>query len=158
MAPNGTVDDSVWERWLTVFSPIVDDLNEFGGRHGLFVERFYHNAPIWHFVFRKKAGGKALVEIVHDPTPNQFHVGGVWWIDDYETVTRLMRTASSRTLSIPVKREQLLAALKETFETIKGWSNAADLTEKAGPYPEWRERSSSEEDLRRADSKYPLID
>jgi hypothetical protein len=157
MAPNGTIDDSVWERWHAVFSPIVDDLNEFGRRHGLFVEPFYHNAPIWHFLFRKRAGGTAMVGIGYDPGPDKFHVSGTWWIDEYESVTRRFCRSADVVLSIPVDHDRLSAALEETLGTVKSWGPTS-LAEQAGPYPEWREKYGSKEEFRKPDPKYPLID
>jgi hypothetical protein len=151
------MEDSVWERWQVVFSPIVDDLDEFGRKHGLVIEQFYHSAPIWHFVFRKKEGGKALVEIGYDPTSDLFYVTGVWWINNYKDCFSSSAKTAPMRLSTPVDHERLIDALEETLQTIKNWK-LTNLTERSGPFPEWHSTWPTEQEFQVAESRYPLID
>jgi hypothetical protein len=65
-------------------------LHAFADSHGLKLEKYYHEAPVWSFLFRHPHGGVAKIDVSKedDDSVKLWHY---WWRDDYDRGIRFFR-------------------------------------------------------------------
>ena len=84
--PNGNPDFNVKEL-ERFFSALAAVLEGFAQRHNLRLEKYYHQAPSWGFLFRHPSGGVGKIEVqrVSEAT---VCILSDWWYDDFDAATR----------------------------------------------------------------------
>lgn len=112
--PNGFTNDPHYAEIIAgyeaFFSPLVDVVIAFAHRHNLKVVKYYHGGPCWSLGFSHPVAGSAKIELCRrDDTT--LSIGGIWWVDDYDTATRTIRTIESiRLAPLTVQLDDLLTA------------------------------------------------
>src|SRR5439155_15236553 len=116
--PNGNPDFNVKELGR-FFSALAAVLEGFAQRHNLRLEKYYHQAPSWGFLFRHPSGGVGKIEVqrVSEAT---VCILSYWWYDDFDAATRFIRSASVEPM--PVNSEiagELEHALSELLSHLQ---------------------------------------
>ena len=101
---------------------MAEALNEFGSKHNLMLERYYHEAPSWRFNFRHPKGGVASLDVMKQ-SEDSIKIYLYWWIDDYDKFTRFVRTDKSP--SYEVGSIDLTQILEERLRVVLSWEPGA---------------------------------
>ncbi len=143
--PNGSRD--FYEKELPAleafFAPIAGSLTEFGIRHHLMLDRYYHQSPSWRFNFRHPKSGVGSLDVMKW-TEDSIKISLLWWIDDYDKFTRFLRW--DETQEYQVGSGDLAQILETQLRRVLSWEPgewtqvAADYEQLWKPYPrEWIE-------------------
>ena len=118
--PNGSADFHKKElpALEAFFAPMADVLNEFGSRHNLMLDRYYHESPSWRFNFKHPKGGVASLDVMKE-SADSIKIHLYWWVDDYDVFTRFIRT--DETPSYGIKSAELAQILEEQLRAILSW-------------------------------------
>lgn len=134
--PNG--DPVQWNKEFpkveAFFSKISNVLQEFASSHNLMIKKYYHEGADWTFLFRHPEGGVGQIFAIKE---GEEHVGvaGIWYVDDYDALTRYLKHAEVKKCSL--EKPTLLALLNETFKLVLSWRKE-DLASSGGKYNEWK--------------------
>lgn len=121
--PNGDPDFATtklpeFERFFAGFG---DVLVEFVVAHGLFLDKYYHQFPMWSLRFSHPKGGCATIDVEKpDGKDGVVDISAGWWIDDYDTFTRSIKDASRGELPIE-DHTALRAAIDGLFGECLSW-------------------------------------
>jgi hypothetical protein len=111
----GETDFPVLEAF---FAPLADTLTAFGARHNLMLEKYYHESPSWRFNFRHPKGGVASIDVMRD-SPDSIKIARYWWVDDYDTFSRSLRTEESQ--SYQLNDIDVNDILEDQLEQVLSW-------------------------------------
>lgn len=136
------------ERFFGKFSEVLDG---FAQEHHLRLEKYYHQAPAWAFLFRHPQGGAASIEVRRQAESDWLAIDRGWWYDDYATETRSLKTRAGT--PFPVDIEVIRSRLQETLCEIVGWRLGDwEKSVKRG----WQETWTSKEQFDALLNEYPL--
>ena len=90
--PNGDPDfyEKEFPELESFFAPVASVLTEFGRRHNLALEKYYHQSPSWRFNFRHPQGGVASLDVMRE-SAESIKIYSYWWVDDYDTFSRSIK-------------------------------------------------------------------
>ena len=133
------------------FSRIASVLEEFAQTHNLMIEKYYHQGPLWTFMFQHPKGGSGQIEVEKSGRDSVL-IRCSWYIDDYDNNTRWLKYPSDEKCSLDhrVLREFLEESLKQIFS----W-NKEDLESRKSKYYAWSKHFSKEE-FEGQNAKYPI--
>jgi hypothetical protein len=120
--PNGNADAGYFVELDQFFAPMASHITDFASRHNLLLEKYYHEAPMWSLGFSHPAGGQARLDITRTKD-NALSLGASWWLDDYDSFTRSIRTKESN--SLESSGEALTGALEKLLREVLGWKRGA---------------------------------
>lgn len=142
--PNGDPDFHLKEepKLAAFFQPIAEVLTDFSQRYNLKLQKYYHQAPSWDFVFRHPQGGVGKIDVyrytdetillkdfhslapsgtsdVYGQIDDRVFLTSIWWYDDYDKLTRFIKRVKHE----PIHRDAqlLLAALESSLRLIVSW-------------------------------------
>ena len=100
------------------FLPVAEVLHDFARRHNLRLTKYYHQAPSWSFTFRHPHGGLGKIEVLRE-SGEYLQVLGSWWFDDYDELTRFLKTHRGR--SLPRDPQSLEREMQEALHLVLAW-------------------------------------
>lgn len=120
--PNGNADADYIAELERFFAPVAHHIDDFASQHNLLLEKYYHEAPMWSLGFAHPAGGQARLDVARTKDDG-LSVGASWWLDDYDSFTRSIRTNES----MPVARngEALKSELERLLSEVLTWKRGA---------------------------------
>ena len=118
--PNGNADAD-FAQLERFFAPVAPDIHGFASQHNLLLEKYYHEAPMWSLCLAHPAGGQARIDVAR--AEDGLRIGASWWLDDYDSFTRSIRTKDS----IPVAKnsQALTDALGRLLAEVLAWKRGA---------------------------------
>ena len=153
--PNGTPDfhevaEPDYERF---FVPIATPLHDFARRHNVKLEKYYHEAPVWSFLFRHPLGGVAKNDVEKE---SQAHctLWKYWWSDDYDSGVRSIR--QSRSEKFPCEPKDLAIRLDNALNEILSWP-AQSWTGRHGGFSDIWQGAWSREAFKQMELAYPVV-
>lgn len=134
------VDEQVLER----FREVAPTVETFARDRDLRIDRYRKGKSAWELRFARQRGGEAAIVLSsREPTGHVMDVSAVWWVDDFASRTRRIRTekigAHYRRDGEPALAQLLDAALLR----VQGWTEA-DLGQPYGPFRDWAQTHSAE--------------
>ena len=146
--PNGNPDFNVKEL-ERFFSALAAVLEGFAQRHNLRLEKYYHQAPSWGFLFRHPSGGVGKIEVqrVSEAT---VCILSYWWYDDFDAATRFNRSASVEPM--PVNSE-IAGELEHALSELLSW-RFGDWHKHHTGYTDWR-KTWTKEQFQKLLAEYP---
>ncbi|MDH3439068.1 MAG: hypothetical protein OEN48_19090 [Betaproteobacteria bacterium] len=120
--PNGSVDADYIAQLEAFFRPMAQHISDFGARHNLLLEKYYHEAPMWSLGFSHPAGGQARLDVARTED-NALAVSATWWLDDYDSFTRSIRTKES--LRMTLDGAALVQELERLLGEVLAWKRGA---------------------------------
>jgi hypothetical protein len=146
--PNGSPEFNVreLERFFSVLAAILES---FAQRHHLRLEKYYHQAPSWAFLFRHPSGGVGKLEVQR---ANEMAVCILsnWWYDDFDAATRFIRTTSVGPMP---PNSELGVQLENALSELLSW-RFGDWHERHMGYTNWR-KTWTKEQFQRLLAEYP---
>ena len=118
MPNGGHTSDQEWKEIRAFFDRIDVTLNAFAERHGLFIDKYYHDAPDWTFRFGHPKEGNGQIEVMKNGS-DRVNLYLCWYRDDYDRFTRSLKVDSVN--DVEITGPDLSRALSESLETILGW-------------------------------------
>lgn len=118
--PNGHPDWTINElpKLEEFFSKIEEVLVSFAKRYNLMIDKYYHQSPSWDLIFRHPMGGIGQIE-VNKYKDESVIVSPVWWLDDYETGKRFLKTPEGEQCSLD--HAALHKILEDTLRLLVSW-------------------------------------
>jgi hypothetical protein len=110
--------EELYPEYESYFAPFAELVLAFVERHGLLLEKYYHDAPMWSLCFRHPAGGEAKLDI-STSDGQRLSVTGSWWVDDYDLGTRSIRRTDA--IEVPFWTPRLRAVLESCLASVVGW-------------------------------------
>ena len=106
--PNGNPNFSLEEQdaW---FEPISDPICQFVSKHGLYLDKYYHESPSWDLRFGHPLGGNASIEVMNGG--NIARLSAVSCLDDYNKFTRFLHRREE--VEVPLNAEGISGGLME---------------------------------------------
>jgi len=144
MSEPGDRDPEAQLRVLSAFREIEPLLIAFSQRQNLVLEK-HENEGFCRLKFARKRGGVAAIVVAVDGAQAQaFRVSALWWIDDYATTMRRLRSAPIAEFRRHAPGMDVLNVLQTALDTISRWK-PNDLNRVEGPFPVWREKMTREQ-------------
>ncbi len=152
--PNGTRDFHAGTEleYGRFFEPLASQLQEFAQCHGLKLEKYYHEAPIWSFLFRHPQGGVAKID-VEKQLEDRCAIHQYWWKDDYDAGVRSLRQQQGQVL--PRDAKDAKALLDAALEEILSWPPGS-WTGTHGGFAEIWQRTWSRQAFAELEAAYPI--
>ena len=118
--PNGEPDfaETTLPKLEAFFAPFANTCEQFAERHNVKIERYYHEFPVWSFLFRHPAGGIGKIDLVRK-TDNTINLYRYWWCDDYDAATRSIK--NEETQPILVTDANVDEMLETSLSAILNW-------------------------------------
>jgi hypothetical protein len=120
--PNGGASADHFAELERFFAPIAPAIVEFAKRHNLLLEKYYHEAPMWSLGFAHPAGGQARLDVARRKD-ERLSVSATWWVDDYDTFTRSVRTNDA--VAVAASEQALVAELEKLLGELLVWRPGA---------------------------------
>jgi hypothetical protein len=133
------------------FAPIADEVLAFSEHHGLLLDKYYHDLPVWSLCFRHPSGGQAKLD-VSTANGQQWSVIGAWWVDNYDLGTRSSR--GGQHLDLPSAPARLRAVLESCLASVLAWRPDEWDEVSAGSRAMWHEAWTAEQ-FDRLQSRWP---
>lgn len=149
--PNGHLDNSTRAELDSFFAPIASVLESFAEKHNLKLERYYHDAPSWHFIFKHPKGGVGKIDMSRHEK-EKVRPSLMWWFDDYDTQER--RTKSSAQPEVSRDATPIVEALETGLKLILSW-RIGQWDKTYGGYKVWKKTWTKNEFLKLPD-QYPI--
>jgi hypothetical protein len=128
-----TVDDKVLEAFRLV-APTVE---AFARINDLRIDRYQRGKPAWELRFARDRGGEAAILIgFREPEGHVLDIASVWWLDDFPSLTRRLRSEKIGTYYRRDGGAALERLLTEALARIDRWTEG-DLGPPRGPYRDW---------------------
>jgi hypothetical protein len=149
--PNGHPDFDVKERKELdrFFSALAPALEGFAQRHNLRLQKYYHQAPSWDFLFRHPSGGVGQIE-VQRASEATISIVSDWWYDDYDAATRFIK---STTLGPMPVNSEVTIKLENALSEVLSW-RFGDWDEQHTRGTVWRETWTKEQ-FEKLPAEYP---
>lgn len=149
--PNGHLDRSQKAELDRFFAPIANALEDFAEKHNLRVERYYHDAPSWYFIFRHPKGGVGKMEIYRKGEDKVQPVFARWF-DDYDTLQRHIKVCTQPELAMDPAA--IATSLETGLNLILSW-RVDQWDETSGGNDVWRKTWTRDEFVKLPE-RYPL--
>jgi hypothetical protein len=120
--PNGGAGAGPFAELERFFAPLAPAIVEFAQRHNLLLEKYYHEAPMWSVEFSHPAGGQARLDIARSKD-QRLLLSATWWIDDYDTFTRSIRTNDA--VAVAASDQPLVPELEKLLGEVLAWRPGA---------------------------------
>ena len=128
--PNGSPNflREEFPEYEVYFNPMAKPLTQFAIRYGLYLEKYYHDAPAWSFCFSHPAGGQAKLS-VSQASAEIVVLDAAWRLDDYPSFCRNLKVSETET--VQKKSIILIKRLTEMLEIVLEWKrgNWSKVTE-----------------------------
>jgi hypothetical protein len=116
-----------------------------GEAEGLKLSEFHRDDPVWRLSFARAMGGEAVIDVAWmEERPDTYAVTAAWWIDDYDSAVRRMRSEEVGEFRRDQATDELEQLLHEALGRIDSWTES-DLDQRSGPYPDWRTYQTRED-------------
>ncbi len=99
------------EKW---FGRIAAPINDFIARHGLVLDKYYHDGASWDLRFGHPLGGNASIQVMNAGDVARFCT--VWYLDDYDQFTRFLHWRDP--IDVPLDSGSISKALFSELEAI----------------------------------------
>ena len=116
--PNGNQADHATADYELYFASVADALTAFASGHGLVIEKYYHEAPVWSLCFSHPSGGEAKIDVARN-TADFVTIDGCWWIDDYGTFSRSLKWLGAK--DCPREQRKLASTLESSLRLMLSW-------------------------------------
>ena len=83
------------------FAPLTGVVQDFASKHGLMIEKYEKDAPVWSLLFRHPKGGVAKIDLEQLSDAQGLRVGLYWWIDDFDAGLRRYKWREASVLVNP---------------------------------------------------------
>lgn len=133
------------------FTRLEPSLTQFATARNVAIERYYHDAPSWDFLFRHPRGGVGKVELWR-VDENATRIERVWWKDDYDEGVRYLRSESQPPTTMSA--EEIGHALSRALDDVLAW-DPGTLTPRGGMRDIWH-RTFDEKTFREQELRYPV--
>jgi hypothetical protein len=120
--PNGHATAEYIEQLERFFTPFAREITDFAARHNLVLEKYYHDAPMWSLGFGHPLGGQARLDATRSEV-GVLCLGASWWIDDYDSFTRSIRTKEA--IPVSASGKGLTSDLEQLLNDVLGWKTGA---------------------------------
>jgi len=120
--PDGGASAEHFAELERFFAPLAPAILDFVERHNLLLEKYYHEAPMWSLEFSHPAGGQARLDIARNKD-QRLLVSATWWVDDYDTFTRSIRTNDA--IAVAASGQALVPELEKLLGEVLGWRPGA---------------------------------
>jgi hypothetical protein len=152
--PNGTPDfrEVAEPEYEQFFEPISKELHDFAARHGLKLEKYYHEAPVWSFLFRHPYGGVAKIDVSKE-SDDSIKLWYHWWQDDYARGIRFLRQTQSA--CFPRQAGTIAPRLESALRDILSWP-AGSWTDEKGGFADIWQRTWSRDAFYQMELVYPI--
>lgn len=130
--PNFNLDEQ--EEW---FGRIAAPIKNFVVRHGLVLDKYYHDGPSWDLRFGHPLGGNASIQVTN--AGDVARLSTVWYVDDYDQFTRFLHWRDPIDVGLDI--DSITKALHEELAAILAtplgkWTKIATGYKRAwGMYP-----------------------
>jgi len=132
------------EEIVEAFRSVAPALEEFARRHNLLIERYRRGKAAWELRFARGLGGEATVAITYrEATGHVLDVTALWWLDDFDSRTRRIRTEKVAAYDRREPAATLGRHLEEALRRIDRWT-PADLGAAFGPFVQWTKLYTAE--------------
>ena len=150
--PNGqSHTQSEWNEITAFFERIAPQLNEFAAKHGLAIDKYYHNTADWTFRFAHPLGSNAQIQVIKEGESCVCLAWG-WYKDDYDSFTRFAKHEAVNGVSITP--ETLAPALENALKTTLSWRDGQWTIVATGYQNIWGQYTKKE--FERMKATYPL--
>ena len=106
---------------------------------------FHRDDPLWRLAWARQAGGEASVDVEWtEDEPDTYWLIATWFRDDWDSAMRSQHVEELGEFRRDQPLDRLEEMLREGVQRVDGWTEA-DLDERSGPYPEWKQYQSREE-------------
>lgn len=152
--PNGTPDfhQAIEPEYARFFEPVAIELCAFAERHNLKLEKYYHEAPVWSFLFRHPGGGIAKMDVEKE-SDNHCTLRKYWWRDDYDNGVRSIRQAQIP--EFPRETGRIAPLLEDALHDILSWP-ANSWTVQHGGFSDIWQRTLSRDAFTQLEHAYPV--
>jgi hypothetical protein len=134
------VDEQAMER----FREVAPTVETFARERDLRIDRYRKGKPAWELRFARQRGGEAAIVLSsREPTGHVIDVTAVWWVDDFASQTRRIRTEK---IGAHYRRDgdrALAQLLEAALLRVQGWTEA-DLGQPYGPFRDWAQTHTAE--------------
>jgi hypothetical protein len=117
------------------FAKISDQLLPFASYHNLKLEKYYHEAPVWSFLFRHPNGGVAKIDVAKEEE-NSLKIWSHWWRDDYDSGVRFLKRTESAVLEVGTF--DLTAELERVLSRVLSWTDGEWDSKHGGFKDSWQ--------------------
>ena len=120
--PNGGAGADHFAELERFFAPLAPAILGFAERHNLLLEKYYHEAPMWSLEFAHPAGGQARLDVARRKD-ERLSLSATWWVDDYDTFTRSIRTKDA--VAVAASDQALAPELEKLLAEVLAWGPGA---------------------------------
>ncbi len=121
--PNGHANEPQYAELIAdydrFFAPVAEQVTNFAAAHNLLLEKYYHDAPTLSLRFAHPVRGQATIEVSRGED-DELTVAASWWIDDYDSFTRSIRSQA------PAKCDRtqphLTRQLEDCLKSVLSWT------------------------------------
>jgi hypothetical protein len=149
--PNGHPDRSESAELDRFFAPLASTLESFAERHNLKLERYYHDSPSWHFIFKHPEGGVGKMEMFRQGD-DKVRPSLMWWFDDYDTLQRHSKVRVQT--GLPMDPATIVTSLEAGLNLILSW-RMGQWDKTYDGYHVWRKTWTRDEFIKLPE-QYPL--
>ena len=135
------------------FLSIAPLVERFASDKGLRIDRYQKNKPAWELRYARQDGAIGSITLsAREPSWHALDVVAVFWLDDWPTRSRRLRSEKVGVYFWRDPPEQLLEKLEGALARLDSWS-LDDLGKAYGPFKDWPAR---EGDFIKARTELPL--
>ena len=106
------------KEWDAAFEPFRPTLEKFSQSHGMHLQKYYHDSPVWDLLTDHPQGGTVKLQV--EISESQPRIHAMWWIDSLEDSKRYSKFSGR----IDVYSE-LEPALQRALEVAFTWEPGA---------------------------------
>ena len=119
------------------FSKVGPLIEEFARENGLLIERYRKGKPAWELRYARRDGGVGSITLsAREPTWHALDVVAVFWLDEWATRSRRLRSEKVAVYFWRDSPEALKEQLRQALARLDGWS-VEDLGSPHGPFQDW---------------------
>jgi hypothetical protein len=119
------------------FEALRPVIERFATDHGLRLDRYRKGKPAWELRYARRQGGVGSITLsAREPSWHAVDVVAVFWLDDWETRSRRLRSEKVGVYFWRDPAETLEAELREALRMLDSWS-IDDLGVPHGPFKDW---------------------
>ncbi len=118
MKNNFAVEKDELQPYKLIFRKYSNSLSGFAKKHGLNIEKYYHQGPSWDFLFRHPLGGYCWIEIV--ASDDGFRAVGNWSYDDISD--EIYYSKRTDFIECGTDKKLIIGKLEEIFTLILAWT------------------------------------
>lgn len=142
------------EEIIDAFRLVAPVVEAFARERGLLIERYRQGKAAWELRFARALGGEAAIVVSYrERTGHVLDVSALWWVDDFESRTRRLRSDKVAVFDRRAHPSLLRGQLEDALARVDAWT-LTDLGPAHGPYISW-ERELTIESVRSARKRLP---